>query len=394
MYQSGFRPGHSCVTALQKVSEDLRKVIDDSQIAILVLLDHSKAFDSVDHDTLCLKLTKFFNFSRQSTQLISSYLSNRSQFVTLGTEQSKSIYVHRGVPQGSILGPLLYSMYSNDLPSCVVNCNIHMYADDVQLYLGFKKSDLVNNINLINDDLARIINWASANGLTLNASKSKCLIVSKSTFQLPEYISLNIENSPLEIVTKSKNLGVIFNNRLTWRDHIVSAIGNTSSALRNLYVSQKYTPIKIRLLLAKTYLVPKLLYACEIFSSCTSDMFRKLNATFNNITRYIFGLKRRDHVSNYAKSIYGVTFENLLGIRQLISLHRIIYHAKPSYLYNYLRFARSSRGCQLIQIRHEKSLSEKFFFISAIRLWNQLPSRIQIISNDTQFKSNIFNFFQ
>lgn len=111
-FQSGFRSDHSCLTALQKVSEDLRNNMDGNLISILVLLDHSKAFDSVDHDILCIKLDNFFNFSPHSTNLIKSYLSSRSQFVVIGTQQSKALNVSRGVPQGSILGPLLYSMYS------------------------------------------------------------------------------------------------------------------------------------------------------------------------------------------------------------------------------------------------------------------------------------------
>lgn len=391
--QSGFRKNHSCVTALQKVSEDLRFNIDDRQISILILLDHTKAFDSVDHNILCMKLEKFFAFSQQAINFIRSYLTLRSQSVVSGELWSEPLGVLRGVPQGSILGPLLYTMYSNDLPLCVEHSNIHMYADDVQLYRKSRKSDFMDNVLKINSDLNRINDWAKSNGLCLNPSKSKCIIISDRNFVIPDNTNILISNISINIVSSAKNLGVTFNDRLNWQDHIVSAVGKTNAVLRNLYVNQQYTPERIRILLAKSFLVPKLIYGCELFSSCCSKMMRKLNVAFNNIIRYVFQLSRRDHVSEFAIKLYGVTFESLIKIRTLTSLHRIINTKNPPYLFSYIRFAYSPRGCQIIQLRHNKKISDRFFFINAIRLWNQLPSNLQTIVNDRQFKSKLFEYF-
>lgn len=268
-----------------------------------------------------------------------------------------------------------------------------MYADDVQVYISSTKSDLAENVQRLNSDLCSIDSWAKSNGLLLNASKSKCLVISSKNFNLPENINIHISNVSIDIVQQAKNLGIIFNNKLTWRDHIISAVGKTNAALRNVYVGQKFTPLNIRLNLAKTFLVPKLIYGCELFSSCSRDMMGKLNVTYNNIVRYVFGLTRRDHVSEYAKRIFGVSFENLMRIRTLTSLHKIITTKSPHYLYNCLKFSTSPRNCQLIQIKHRKHHSDKFFFINAIRLWNLLPSNIQTITNDKHFKSELFNYY-
>lgn len=391
--QSGFRPGHSCTTALQKVSEDLRSNMDSNKISLLILLDHTKAFDSVDHNMLSMKLDKLFKFSSQSVNLIRSYLFQRTQYVVVGNFCSEPLQVMRGVPQGSILGPLLYTLYSNDLPQCVKYATLHMYADDVQVYMSSTKSDLAENVQRLNSDLCSIDSWAKSNGLLLNASKSKCLVISSKNFNLPENINIHISNVSIDIVQQAKNLGIIFNDKLTWRDHIISAVGKTNAALRNVYVGQKFTPLNIRLTLAKTFLVPKLIYGCELFSSCSRDMMGKLNVTYNNIARYVFGLTRRDHVSEYAKRLFGVSFENLMRIRTLTSLHKIITTKSPQYLYNCLKFSTSPRNCHLIQIKHRKHLSDKFFFINAIRLWNLLPSNIQTITNDKHFKSELFNYY-
>lgn len=392
-FQSGFRSNHSCITALQKVSEDLRYNIDSKKISILILLDHSKAFDCVDHNILCFKLQIFFNFSPQSVKLIKAYLCLRSQSVVIGDLWSRNLDVLRGVPQGSILGPLLYSLYCNDLPLCVKHCSLHMYADDVQLYLSSTKQNFESMVENINIDLTHIEQWAASNGLCLNPTKSKCLIIRDKSCKIPDMVNVNIAGIPIEIVPQAKNLGVIFNSRLTWREHIVSAVGKTNAALRNIFPSQRYTPVRVRILLAKSFLVPKLTYGCELFSSCSGEMLRKLNVAFNNIIRYVFVLDKRDHVSEHAKLLFGVSFENLMKIRTLTSLHKIITSKKPIYLYNSIKFGASPRGRQIIQIKHNKHLSDKFFFINAIRLWNLLPSVIQTITNDRQFKSELFKHY-
>lgn len=389
--QSGFRLKHSCITTLIDVVEDVRREIDDNHVGILVLLDHSKAFDSVDHGILCSKLRHVFHFSSTSTRLIQSYLKFRSQSVFVKGSVSKPLSLSSGVPQGSILGPLLFTLYINDLPLYISHCKTHMYADDVQLFLCIPLDQFDEAICMVNEDLDSVYKWASANGLSLNPRKSKCLLIHRKS--LKRDINLIINHEKIQCVSSVKNLGVIFNDTLTWHNHINNIVGSTYNKLRILWSSQPFTPQNIRILIAKTYLMPSLFYACEIFSNCDSVSRRKLNTVFNNICRYVYSIKKRDHISHIAVRLYGNTLDNLFKIRALVLLHKLIYTGQPPYLFHRLNFARSNRGNKVIPLRYKTLVSQRQFFVNVLPLWNSLPHTIQTTSNALQFKRILTNFF-
>lgn len=391
--QSGFRAKHSCITALIDVSEEIRSSIDTKEVCILTLLDHSKAFDCVDHEKLCYKLRTLFNFSTTSIQLISTYLRNRLQSVAIEDILSNPLEITRGVPQGSILGPILFSIYINDLPETLSHCNIHIYADDVQLYLGSNENNLEEGVRKMNDELQKVLAWASNNSLTLNPSKSKCLMISRKKHNLSNAPPIILHNEEIQVVDKVKNLGIVFNNTLTWKDHITSATGKTFGMLRSLYRTQAYTPQHIRELLAKTYLLPKLLYGCELFVNCDSCSKRRLSVAFNAIIRYVYKIKRYEGTSETARKLYGVCFQDLIQIRSILLLHKIIYTKEPSYLYSKIKFGRSQRGLTIVPVERCYQVSERQFFVNTIRLWNALPATIQRTSNTTIFKKSLFDFF-
>ncbi|XP_075157983.1 uncharacterized protein LOC142231250 [Haematobia irritans] len=316
--QSGFRQNHSCVTALVKVTDDIRMEMDKGFATILVLLDHSKAFDCVDYDILCSKLFSQYNFSNTAVSLLSSYLRNRSQVVAIGESLSNPLPLSRGVPQGSILGPLLFSIYVNDLPNQLLNSKIHLYADDVQIYLSCKHDSLADGVSRINEDLERVCIWAASNSLTLNPHKSKCMIITNKRRNITNYNPVLLRGQAIEVVNRSKNLGIIFNNNLSWSDHISSAAGKVFGMLRTLYHSQSFTPIHIRILLAKSYLLPILLYGCELFSKCDAKSKQRLESVYKAIIRYVFGLKRYDSSSSFINSLYGFPLLDLLKSPKLL----------------------------------------------------------------------------
>ncbi|XP_075157688.1 uncharacterized protein LOC142230955 [Haematobia irritans] len=385
--QSGFRPKHSCVTALVEVAENIRAIIDEGSLALLVLLDHSKAFDCVNHDILCKKLINLFNFSPTAVHLISNYLKHRVQMVLIDNKLSNPLQIKRGVPQGSILGPRLFCMFINDLPNTLEHSQFHIYADDVQIYLNCKKSNLTDGVDKLNNDLEAINTWAAENQIYINPKKSNLIVLNGRTsdIDLREH-QVKIGSQIIVQVSKAKNLGINFNKTLTWNDQVVAATGKVFGMLRTLYKTQNFTPLHIRSLLAKSYLMPVLLYGSELFTKCDARSKHRLDVAYKAILRYVYGLRRFESCSEYRKHLYGIGFEDYLNNKSLLLMHKIIYTKTPEYLYSKLKFGRTNRRLLIIPMRHQLLVSEWQFFLNTSRLWNSLPAQIQNLSNAIQFK--------
>ncbi|KAL0879290.1 hypothetical protein ABMA27_003069 [Loxostege sticticalis] len=188
-YQSGFRKDHGTATALADVVDGLLAAQDQGMVSAMLLLDFSRAFDSINTSLLLSKLT-FYGFDVRSVKWFHSYLTGRQQYVELKQMDGKSFWsqsrpVTRGVPQGSILGPILYILYSADITQCIRNCRHHLYADDLQLYLSFDPADHASAVARVNEDLERIHDWCGSNCLTLNPKKSQLML-----FGTPGKVSL------------------------------------------------------------------------------------------------------------------------------------------------------------------------------------------------------------
>ncbi|XP_075150566.1 uncharacterized protein LOC142224667 [Haematobia irritans] len=358
VHQSGFRSKHSCITALLDVTENIRVSTDKGLLSLLVLLDHSKAFDCVNHDILCFKLERYFNFSNSAVKLISNYLRYRIQSVVIKNKSSTPLNLIAGVPQGSILGPLLFCMYINDLPNILDHSKIHIYADDVQIYLSCQKSQIADGVNKLNYDLGKIYLWAQNNCLQINPKKSKCLLINGRAQNISCEYAVQIGSEQIEQTHKTKNLGIIFNSSLTWNDHIIAATGKMFGMLRTLYQTQHLTPLNIRILLAKSYLIPVVLYGSELFTKTDVNSKNRLESAYKAILRYIYRLKRFESCSAFRKSLHGVDIGDYLNIKALIMMHKLIYTKTPGYLHMKLQFGRSSRRILIVANRNQLLLSE------------------------------------
>ena len=182
VHQSGNKTWHSTETSLIHSTDSILKAIDQKKVTAVILLDMSKAFDSVNHNILLAKLEDVGVTSTCLACGFKSYLSERYQAVRINSTLSEKIPVVSGVPQGSILGPLLFSIYVNDLPSAAKNCSSESYVDDTKLFLSFRINDSNTALTDLHEDLIRMRNWCFDNLLLLNPDKtaSSCSERSKS----------------------------------------------------------------------------------------------------------------------------------------------------------------------------------------------------------------------
>ncbi len=221
--QSGFCKFYSTETALVKVTNDLLIASDSGYFSILILLDLSAAFDTVDHLVLITRLETVFGVSDIALRC---YLSDRKQFVSMGGFRSKISVVQSGVPQGSILGPLLFNIYIFTLGQLLrsLGLKFHLYADDTQIYIHTKPNYTVS-VDFLSTCISKITEWMSQNCLCLNSEKTEVMLIG-SPHQLRKAgsITLSVDGSIMKFKTKLENLWVIFDSNLTFEPHVQGTV--------------------------------------------------------------------------------------------------------------------------------------------------------------------------
>ena len=231
-FQSAYKLLHSTETALVRVNNDILVALDNHQSVILLLLDLSAAFDTVDHNILLDRLASRFGVSGSALSWFRSYLSNRHQFVNIKGERSSCRPLSCGVPQGSVLGPILYLLYTSPLGDIVrrYDMGFHFYADDSQLYLSFDSRSGVaqaSGVAQIEACASDIDNWMKVNKLKLNSDKSELLVISSRYRPRPVVNSISINDYCVQPSVFARNLGMVVDNCLSLEEHVSSICKST-----------------------------------------------------------------------------------------------------------------------------------------------------------------------
>ena len=279
-HQSGFRKGHSIQTALIKVCDDMRLAIDQGKIIGLVFFDFSKAFDSVPH-ALLLKKLRQLGSTYTPLKWFYSYICDRLQAVVdENGDYSEWLHTGAGVPQGRIVGPLLFSIFINDLKSVLSSAKDIIFADDLQLYYSFSPSELDEGIKTISKDCCAITNWASENGLALNANKCMAMILGSSIYtsrlDLHSIPKITINGRPLPYEMEMKSLGIWSSPNLTQKKQVSLILQRIQGSLRTLKFYARALSRDLKKQLVETMIFPHFDNAGVVYNSVDKTRNTKL----------------------------------------------------------------------------------------------------------------------
>lgn len=378
--QYGFTKGRSTTDAGESLLRHIYSAWNESQDAIGVFCDLSKAFDCVHHETLISKLNHY-GVRDNALKLLKSYLSNRIQKVQIKSTQSQGCQVEIGVPQGSILGPFLFLVYINDLPFMVQNlAKIVLFADDTSLI--FKVNRQTQNVDDVNNALLRIQDWFTVNNLVLNSKKTKCIRFSLPNVQKSK-LDIVLNNDVLDFVDNAVFLGITLDEKLQWDPHINALSKRLSSAAYAVRKIRLLTDVETARIVYFSYFHSIMSYGILLWGQAASIM--SIFVLQKRAIRAIYKLRCRDSLRELFKKINILTvpcqyiFENIMLARKNVSLY-----LKNSDVHNY----NTRNKNKIVQPNFRIAKINKCFMGNCIRYYNKIPDDIQNLS-DRQFKCKI-----
>ena len=391
-FQSAYIKHHSTETTLLSVHDYIIKAMSHQQITCLTLLDLSAAFDTIDHSILLERLLSWFGISSTALSWIKSYLLNRSFYVNIENTKSSLFQLLYGVPQGSVLGPLLFILYTTPLSTVISNsaANHHLYADDTQLLLSFSAVDFSHNITHLENTIANVSNWMSSNFLSLNPSKTEFLI-----FGLPQQLSkLNApaihlpNNIILSPVDSARNLGVIFDKNLSFAQHISAVSKSCFHSIRDLRRIRNTIDQNTACTIATSLIHSKIDYCNSLLLNLPATQTNRLQLVLNSAARAVTKTPKFHHITPILKSLHWLKINERIKYKVLSLTYKSLKTGQPSYLRSLLSFPshRSTRSSSLITLSRPSltsrlKIANRSFGHSAPVLWNSLPSDLRHVAH-------------
>ena len=390
--QSGFRPKHSTTTALTKFVNDLSWNIENKQISGVAFIDLRKAFDTVDHNILLAKLTDI-GCSRECVQWFKSYLTDREQTVSFKGTKSDPLTVMMGVPQGSILGPLLFSIYVNTLPNCISHGNVDMYADDTTLMVsGSSVTDVEQKLSFA---LQELMVWINHNRLVLNTDKT-CVMVIASRANLNKITSfkVSINGKALKRVNVAKCLGVLIDEELNWSKHVDKVTKVTQRNVSVIKRAKDYLPLISLKLLYNALVLPHFDYCSSVWSNRYQEQTSKLKKVQKRAARIILNKSYETPSKELFDSLKWMPIEKRFEFQRVTMMYKCTHNLAPSYLQESLfkvsdvhqHYTRQAEEGLLSVPKYKSECFKHSPLVSSITAWNSLDRTMKLASSVNTFK--------
>uniref|UniRef100_A0A803TMD6 Reverse transcriptase domain-containing protein n=1 Tax=Anolis carolinensis TaxID=28377 RepID=A0A803TMD6_ANOCA len=396
--QSGFRPGHSTETALVALVDDLRRELDRGSVTLLVLLDISAAFDTIDHGILLGRLSGM-GLGGMALSWLQSFLEGRSQLVKLGDTCSDPWPLTCGVPQGSILSPMLFNIYMKPLGEVIRSFGVrcHLYADDTQLYYSFPPNSK-EAPQILNQCLAAVMGWMRANKLKLNPDKTEVLQVSRMSDRGIGWLPV-LDGAALPLKAQVRSLGVLLDSALTLDAQVSAVAGRAFAQLKLVRQLRPYLVKSDLATVVHALVTSRLDYCNALYVGLPLKTARKLQLVQRSAALLLTGAYYRERSTLLLKELHWLPFTFRTQFKVQVITYKALNGLGPSYLsdrlspYEPARSLRSS-GEALLSLPPPSQarlvgMRERAFSVVAPRLWNSLPREIRQAPTLVAFRKSL-----
>ena len=406
-HQSAYRPYHSTETALLKVQSDILMNMDKQRVTLLVMLDLSAAFDTIDHNILLQTLKEDAGINHTALQWFTSYLHNRTQQVRVAGMKSETFSLATGVPQGSCLSPVLFTIYIAALFRIIENHlpDAHGYADDHQLYLSFKPavaSSQAEALSATENCITDIRAWMITNKLKMNDRKTEFLLIgSRQQLERVNIPSIRVGTDNISPITSVRNLGAIFDNNMKMDKHLSKACAAAYFHLYNIKRIRTYLTQDAATMITHAFIVSQIDYCNSLMNGLPAYLIKKLQRVQNSAARLVLQLRKYDRITPAFITLHWLPVKYRIKFKSILLVHKGLHGMAPSYIRELLIPATSDRyhlrSNQAITLRVPKYRHDTFggraFAVHGPSQWNNLPKGIRLIKNFDAFKSELKTHF-